>query len=128
MQSTRSPRGPQSRQSPQVLYKLAKRHLFAKPGTRDAPLALRCLRRAAAQYNLGVLYAEGRGVKKSLRRAMFWFLRAARNGDPLAQFNCGLTYDMGEGVARDAREAVAWYRKAAARGDAWAQCNLGAMY
>ena len=36
---------------------------------------------AAAQYNLGLCYANGHGVKKNIETAVEWFNKAANQGD-----------------------------------------------
>ncbi|NLK41150.1 MAG: sel1 repeat family protein, partial [Planctomycetes bacterium] len=83
---------------------------------------------AAAQYNLGVMYANGQGVPQDYKEAVKWFRKAAEQGDADAQFNLGLMYANGRGVPQDDKEAVKWFRKAAEQGDADAQFNLGLMY
>jgi len=40
---------------------------------------------AAAQYNLGILYADGRGVLKDAAQASAWFSKAAAQGFGAAQ-------------------------------------------
>ena len=42
---------------------------------------------AAAQFFLGLMYADGRGVAKDERKAAEWFQRAANHGDATAQNN-----------------------------------------
>ncbi len=69
---------------------------------------------ALAQYNLGGLYANGRGVQKDLSEAAVWYRKAAEQGNPLAQYYLGTLYEKGEGVNLDRTEAAKWYRKAAA--------------
>ena len=59
---------------------------------------------------------------------MWWYRKAAAQGDAEAQHNLGLMYVHGEGVPQDYAEAVKWFRKAANQGDASAQTNLGIMY
>ena len=81
-----------------------------------------------AQFNLGVMYAEGYGVPQDYVEAGTWYRLAADQGDAKAQFNLGVMYAEGYGVPQDAAEAVAWYRLAAERGDPEAQNNLGGMY
>ena len=64
-----------------------------------------------AQFNLGVLYAQDKGIKKDMARARDWFRAAAERGDKLAQFNLGISYqDDNKPIARD------WLGKAAAQG------------
>ncbi|MDA8136526.1 MAG: tetratricopeptide repeat protein [Desulfobacteraceae bacterium] len=81
-----------------------------------------------AQFNLGWMYAEGRGVPQNSKQAVYWYSRAAGQGDASAQFNLGMMYDNGEGVAQDDQQAAHWYAKAAEQGIAVAQYNLGIMY
>jgi TPR repeat protein len=83
---------------------------------------------AAAQFNLGVMYANGEGVPKDSVEAVKWYLKAAEQGVSEAQCSLGMMYDTGEGVPRDSAEALRWYRKAADQGHAGAQFNLGLMY
>ena len=83
---------------------------------------------AAAQINLGVMYAEGRGVPQDDAEAVRWFRLAAEQRDAEAQFNLGVMYYAGRGVPQDDAEAVRWYRLAASRGFTDAQFNLGLNY
>ncbi len=83
---------------------------------------------ARAQFNLGVLYEEGKGVKLDYVEAVKWYRKAAEQGDVRAQNNLGNMYRNGYGVKLDNDEAVKWYRKAAEKGHVSAQYNLGAMY
>jgi len=79
---------------------------------------------ATAQNNLGVMYANGRGVAKDDRSAVEWFQKAANQGYAAAQANLGEMYADGRGVAKDERKAVEWFQKAADQGLANAQENL----
>ncbi|MEO5351910.1 MAG: hypothetical protein H7835_01685 [Magnetococcus sp. XQGC-1] len=83
---------------------------------------------AAAQNNLGVLYATGQGVSRNHEKSLHWYRMAARQGHAIAQYNLGGLYYQGQGVPRDEREAAKWYRMAAQQGYAAAQYNLGRMY
>ena len=83
---------------------------------------------AEAQYNLGVMYDNGRGVPEDDGQAAFWYRKAAEQGHAEAQFNLGVMYADGEGVPEDDVQAAFWFRKAAEQGDAEAQYNLGVMY
>ncbi len=42
-----------------------------------------------AQFNLGVMYIEGKGVEQSRDEAIFWFTKAAQQGHREAQYNLG---------------------------------------
>jgi TPR repeat protein len=57
---------------------------------------------AGAQYNLGVMYDNGRGVIQDYAEAMDWYRLAAEQGDALAQNNLGVMYANGDGVIQDA--------------------------
>jgi TPR repeat protein len=80
---------------------------------------------ATAQHDLGVLYADGRGVPRDYGLAARWFRRSATSGMANAQFNLAVLTERGLGVPADAAEAVRLYRAAAEQGHAGAQYNLG---
>ncbi len=69
----------------------------------------------SAQNNLGVMYAEGRGVPQDYAEAVRWYRLAAEQGDAGAQNNLGIMYDTGEGVTQDNVQAHMWYSLAAGR-------------
>jgi len=83
---------------------------------------------ANAQYFLGRMYYEGKGVAQDYKQALDWYAKAAEQGDASAQSNLGIMYDNGQGVVQDYVQAVYWYAKAAAQGYAYAQFSLGVMY
>ncbi len=83
---------------------------------------------ALAQFTLGMMYAEGRGVEQNDGQAVGWYLKAAEQGHAAAQGPLGFMYAEGRGVAKDDGQAAVWYRKAAEQGDAIAQSMLGCMY
>ena len=70
---------------------------------------------ATAQYNLGVMYDNGRGVARDYAEAVKWYRRAAEQGEAAAQFNLGFMYATGQGVAQDYVLAHLWYNLAASR-------------
>jgi TPR repeat protein len=82
---------------------------------------------AKAQVKLGLAYAHGRGVERSLEQAFRWHTKAAEQGDAAAQFYCGLALQLGEGVAPDPARARERYEQAAAYGIVQACFNLGGM-
>ena len=53
---------------------------------------------AQAQYNLGVMYDEGRGVRQDDAEAVRWYRQAAEQGYAAAQYNLGAMYANGRGV------------------------------
>jgi hypothetical protein len=87
---------------------------------------------AAAQYNLGRMYANGEGVPQNLKEALKWYRKAAEQGDARAQTNLGWMYSglytKHPGEPKDYREAAKWFRLAAEQGHAYAQSELGKMY
>jgi TPR repeat protein len=80
---------------------------------------------ASAQYYLGVLYDNGRGVPQDYVKAEEWYRKAAVQGNASAQYYLGVLYDNGHGVPKDPEKAVEWYRKAADQGNADAKKKLG---
>ena len=58
-------------------------------------------------------------------QAVYWWRKAAEQGDAMAQYNLGHACFRGEGVPQDYTQAVYWWRKAAEQGDADAQFMLG---
>ena len=85
-------------------------------------------RDAEAQFNLGVLYDDGKGVKQNYAKAAIWYQRAAEQGHAQAQVNLGISYYAGKGVKQNHAEAAIWYQRAAEQGHAQAQYNLGVLY
>ena len=82
-----------------------------------------------AQYNLGVLYLEGRGVERDLEQARNWFLKAANKNQIEAQYNLGHMALSGLGMEKDTNEALRWWQKASTGGYPQAQFNYGrALY
>src|SRR5690348_15189791 len=63
---------------------------------------------AEAQYSLGLLYINARGVARDDALAFKWTSRAARQGHSAAQNNLGALYYEGRGVAADVVEAHKW--------------------
>jgi TPR repeat protein len=82
----------------------------------------------AAQFRLGVMYEEARGVPLDYQEAVKWFRLAADRGNANGQYSLGVSYYTGEGVAKDDHEAFKWFRLATQQGDAFAQRVLGVMY
>ena len=72
---------------------------------------------AQAQYNLGVMYAKGRGVRQDNVEAVRWYRQAATQGLAQAQYNLGVEYETGRGVHQDLALAQEWYGKACQNGD-----------
>lgn len=82
---------------------------------------------ASCQNFLGILYAEGKGVKADPAEAARWFRRAAEQGNGYAALNLGIAYQEGEGVPKDIAQAEKWLRQAAEQGIPQGQLLLGAI-
>jgi uncharacterized protein len=67
---------------------------------------------AEAQFDLGVLYAQGRGVQRDVAKAVSWYRKAADQGNAEAQFALGQLYSRGWGVPRDEIDALRWFQMA----------------
>lgn len=83
---------------------------------------------AVAQFNLGLMYAEGVGTPKNDVEGAKWYRLAADQGLAEAQLNLGVMYYNGKGVPKDFNEATKLYRLAAEQGLPEAQFNLGNSY
>ena len=80
-------------------------------------------------YGLGIMYQEDKhSCGHNDQQAVYWYQKAAEQGNVVAQFNLGVMYDEGSGVPQDGKQAVYWYQKAAEQGYLGAQYNLGLMY
>ena len=80
-------------------------------------------------YNLALDYEHGRnGKKKDKAKAVYYYMKAAEEGNALAQLNLGVCYEYGDGIKQNLGKAVALYVSASERGNAKAQCNLGYCY
>ena len=82
----------------------------------------------AAEYEVAVRFAEGRGVPQDLAAAAEWFERAAKQGLIPAQFRLGALYEKGLGVKKSLADARRLYTAAAEAGNAKAMHNLAVLY
>ena len=67
---------------------------------------------AEAQFDLGLLYAQGLGVKRDMGEAARWYRLAAEQGNAEAEFALGQMYSRGWGVPRDQADALRWMQMA----------------
>jgi len=92
------------------------------------------LRRAAmsgdprAAFEVGMRYAEGRGVAADAKAASEWYAKAAEKGLAAAQYRWAVALEKGIGVARDTEQAKRWYAVAAEAGNVRAMHNLGVLH
>ncbi|MGY3442325.1 MULTISPECIES: hypothetical protein [unclassified Bradyrhizobium] len=82
---------------------------------------------AAAAYEVGVRFAEGKGVAANVDEAAKWYGRAAQAGVVPAMFRLGTFYEKGLSVKRDFDVARRYYVQAAERGNAKAMHNLAVL-
>jgi len=71
---------------------------------------------AKAQYNLGVIFANGKGVPKNDGEAVKWYREAAEQGHAGGQFGLGSAYFLGRGVPENYLQAYMWLALAKAQG------------
>lgn len=83
---------------------------------------------AAAQYNVGLMYANGFGVTRNAGTARDWYRKSAEQGYARAQHNLGVLLQNGELGEPDYTAAARWYREAAGQGEAASQNNLAMLY
>ena len=51
-------------------------------------------------------------MERSSSKAVYWYTKAAEQGDVHAQNNLGAAYHNGDGVEQDKNKAIYWFRKA----------------
>ena len=76
---------------------------------------------------MGHAFEEGKGVERSYFNALWWYRKAADQGDAEALLRLGSMFEEGRGVQRSDLKASEWYRRAADQGDAEAQLRLSRM-
>lgn len=83
---------------------------------------------AAAEFRLGILYQEGKGVKVNERKAVQYFTQAAMKAHYGAHYKLGMAYYDGKGVDADLAKAVDLFKTSATHGNKDAMFMLGALY
>lgn len=79
---------------------------------------------AAAQYKLGLMYENGRGVPKDLDQAEKWYALAADQGYSSAQYNLGFVHYTQNNIDG----TTEWWGRAAEGGDEQAMFSLGFIF
>lgn len=72
---------------------------------------------AEAQYDLGLLYMEGKGVKKDEKAAAGWIQKAADQGHNEATRKLAWCYLYGRGVKQSLTKSVKLSQQASGKGD-----------
>lgn len=81
----------------------------------------------AAQFNLGIRFADGGDGPRDLKSAAQWYDKAARQGLATAQYRLAILYEKGGGVNRDLARVQALYLAAAEQGNVRAMHNLAVL-
>jgi TPR repeat protein len=64
------------------------------------------------------MYETGQGVAQDYKQALYWYTKAAEQGDSMAQYSLGRIYEAGgQGVAIDYVAAYKWWSIAAFNGE-----------
>ena len=74
---------------------------------------------ASAQFNLGLMYGNGKGVPQDYKEALRWNKLAAEQGIDKAQYNLGVMHAKGQGVPQDSVSAHMWWNICSAY-----ECNV----
>jgi uncharacterized protein len=72
---------------------------------------------AQAEFNLALLYFDGKGVPQDFEQAAEWFAKAADEGYTRAQRNLGEMYAIGQGVKKDFVQSYKWLSLCAVSGN-----------
>lgn len=83
---------------------------------------------ADAQYDLGIMYAQGESVATNAVLAMHWLRAASSNGNARASFVIGNAFEHGRLGYRDRALAGEWYVKAFGQGFVHAGYHLARLY
>ena len=81
-----------------------------------------------AQFELGLLFESGHGVRQNLTKAAEWYAKSAAQNFGPAQARLGFLYQSGRGVPKDSAKAAELYKQSAEAGDATGQFLLGVAY
>ena len=83
---------------------------------------------AESQFQLGILYRNGKGVPIDFKIAFMWIKKSAEQGYTNAQATIARMYEQGHGTKKNKPEAIKWWRIAANKGNPFAQAALGFYY
>ncbi|KAG9307698.1 hypothetical protein G9A89_023263 [Geosiphon pyriformis] len=81
-----------------------------------------------SQNQLGWCYQTPFGVEQDFEKAVFWFLKSAKGGNPSGACNLASAYRWGVGTKLDKRLTFYWYMKSAEFNVSMAQFHLGKCY
>ncbi len=118
----------------EALFKLAEMQIDDSYGKADTQLAFNTCFKAAkldlpeAQFNVGVMFEKGIGTDQSFRDSVFWYEKAAHNGNMHAFNNLGDMYFNGRGVPEDKSMADHLFNIASDQGSGLADFNLAIIH
>ncbi|MCR6588090.1 tetratricopeptide repeat protein [Campylobacter insulaenigrae] len=84
----------------------------------DYLIALKCFKKSCdlndglGCFNLGIMYANGSGIKKDNFKAVELYQKSCDLNDGLGCFNLGAMYAIGSGVRKDISKALEYFGKA----------------
>ena len=58
------------------------------------------------------MYYSGDGLEQDKQKAVYWFTKAAEQGDAEAQYNLAVMYDKGNGIEQNRSLAKKYYQQA----------------
>jgi TPR repeat protein len=110
---------------PQALHWLGKQHENKTNGfVRDYEKAFACYEASAnqgyalAQFEVGRLYQEGKGIEWCAKTAEKWYMKSAEQGEPLAMYQLGVIHECGDryaGIPVNMEKAAQFYKASAER-------------
>jgi hypothetical protein len=83
---------------------------------------------AHAQFERGLKFRHGIGVKKDITEAIMWYKKAAKQGHQEASFNLGVIFSGNKIVPQNNAKALRWLMKSAEQGHRKSQVNLGSFF
>ncbi|MBR3572180.1 MAG: SEL1-like repeat protein [Bacteroidales bacterium] len=81
-----------------------------------------------AQFQVGLMYEYGEGVRKNMKEAAKWFRVSASKNHLSGLFSSGCCYYYGDGTKVNKKWAFQCFQKAAAAGHVGAKCMIGYHY
>ncbi len=89
--------------------------LFAESKSKENEFPARP-EKAEKQFELGLTYKNGKGIRQDSKKAAKWFRKAAGQGHAGAQSALGVMYYLGDGVPENSVLAHMWLNLAAGNG------------
>lgn len=83
---------------------------------------------AHEQFERGLKFRHGIGVKKDITEAIRWYKKAAKQGHQEASFNLGVIFSGNKIVPQNNAKALRWLMKSAEQGHRKSQVNLGSFF